>query len=463
MPCGMLDAYLDLHLINAVKLSNQLSTTQGHVGDMKLETTSRTWALKIGLISMTAVASILGACGGSSPDNAGPDNSGSSSSGVGSGNPSPVSVIYTFGRTDQDVVNPQYLIQGSNGTLYGLASVGDPNTAPSAGDGPANGGIFSVSLQGSENVISSFASIAGLAPDIDGTLVMGSDGNLYGTTSVGGPAFVGVFYKLTLAGAVTVLHTFGSSATDGAHPTGALIEGTDGNFYGITNSGGANDIGSGGDGTVFKISPDGTESVLYSFGGATGDGKSPIAGLVQGTDGNFYGVTSAGGSSGYGTVFSVSPTGSETVLYSFVSSYGLYLRAVSSLVQGGTLIQANDGNFYLTTEAGGTSNSGTVFRITPQGIGSVLYSFGSFSTDGVDPGPLLQGSDGNLYGTTMVGGTAGAGTLFELSFSGAETLLYSFGTEPDLASPTALLEGMDGHLYGTAGSVFKVSAVIPGK
>ena len=428
---------------------------------MKLETTNWTWALKIGLISMTAAASILGACGGSSPDNAG-----TSSSGVGSSNPSPVSVIYTFGQTDQDVVNPQYLIQGSNGTLYGLASVGDPNTAPSAGDGPANGGIFSVSLQGSENVISSFASIAGLAPDIDGTLVMGSDGNLYGTTSVGGPAFVGVFYKLTLAGAVTVLHTFGSSATDGAHPTGALIEGTDGNFYGITNSGGANDIGSGGDGTVFKISPDGTESVLYSFGGATGDGKSPIAGLVQGTDGNFYGVTSAGGSSGYGAVFSVSPAGSEAVLYSFVSSYGLYARVVSSLVQGGTLIQANDGNFYLTTEAGGTSNNGTVFRITPQGSGSVLYSFGGSSTDGVDPGPLLQGSDGNLYGTTAAGGAAphgGFGTLFELSLSGAETVLYSFGTDPDLASPTALLEGMDGHLYGTAGSAFKVSAVIPGK
>jgi hypothetical protein len=109
---------------------------------MKLETTNRPRALKIGLISMTAAASILSACGGSSPDNVG-----TSSSGAGSSSPSPVSVIYTFGQTDQDVVNPQYLIQGSDGTLYGVASVGDPNTAPSAGDGPANGGIFSVSLQ----------------------------------------------------------------------------------------------------------------------------------------------------------------------------------------------------------------------------------------------------------------------------------------------------------------------------
>jgi uncharacterized repeat protein (TIGR03803 family) len=429
---------------------------------MKIETTNRTWALKIGLISMTAAASVLSACGGSSPDNAG-----TSSSGVGSSNPSPVSVIYTFGQTDQDVINPQYLIQGSEGTLFGVAGAGDPNTSPSAGDGGGNGGIFSVSPQGNENVISSFGSIVGLAANIDGNLVMGTDGNLYGTTSVGGPGFVGVFYKLTLAGAVTVIHAFDSSATDGAHPTGTLIEGTDGNFYGITNSGGANDIESGGDGTVFKITPDGTESVLYSFGGTTGDGKSPIAGLVQGTDGNFYGVTSAGGSSGYGAVFSVSPAGSEAVLYSFVSSYGLYVREVPSLVQGGTLIQANDGNFYLTTEAGGTSNNGTVFRITPQGSGSVLYSFGSLSTDGVDPGPLLQGSDGNLYGTTAAGGTAphgGFGTLFELSLSGAETVLYSFGTtDSDLASPTALLEGTDRHLYGIAGSVFMVSAVIPGK
>jgi uncharacterized repeat protein (TIGR03803 family) len=429
---------------------------------MKIETTNRTWALKIGLISMTAAVSVLSACGGSSPDNAG-----TSSSGVGSSNPSPVSVIYAFGQTDQDVINPQSLIQGSEGTLFGVAGAGDPNTSPSAGDGGGSGGIFRVSLQGNENVISSFGSIVSAAAAIDGNLVMGTDGNLYGTTSVGGPGFVGVFYKLTLAGAVTVLHAFGSSATDGAHPTGALIEGTDGNFYGITNSGGAHDIESGGDGTVFKIAPDGTESVLYSFGGTTGDGKSPIAGLVQGTDGNFYGVTSAGGSSGYGAVFSVSPAGSEAVLYSFVSSYGLFVREVPSLVQGGTLIQANDGNFYLTTEAGGTSNNGTVFRITPQGSGSVLYSFGSLSTDGVDPGPLLQGSDGNLYGTTAAGGTAphgGLGTLFELSLSGAETVLYSFGTtDSDLASPMALLEGMDGHLYGIAGSLFMVSAVIPGK
>jgi uncharacterized repeat protein (TIGR03803 family) len=105
--------------------------------------------------------------------------------------------------------------------------------------------------------------------------------------------------------------------------------------------------------------------------------------------------------------------------------------------------------------------------LPPQGSGSVLYSFGSFSTDGGDPGPLLQGSDGNLYGTTAAGGTAshgGSGTLFELSLSGAETVLYSFGTtNSDLASPTALLEGTDGHLYGIAGSVFMVSAVIPGK
>jgi uncharacterized repeat protein (TIGR03803 family) len=422
------------------------------------------------LVTAATAASILAACGGSSPSDV-TDSSGSTPTGP---SPAPISVIYAFGQSNNDLISPNNLIQAADGTLYGATAAGDPIAGPgiSGGEGAGNGGVFSVTPTNGEKVILSFESLEAVAPGSYSNLVIGTDGNFYGTIShtLSG----GIFFKLTPTGVATTLYSFGASTTDGAGPTGTLVQGIDGNFYGITNGGGSNDVDTGGDGTVFKITPDGIETIIYSFGSTSADCKSPVAGLLQATDGNFYGVSSRGGAYGFGAVFSITAAGQESVLYSFTSSYALSV-AVPGSGPGGTLIQANDGNFYFTTAAGGTTNNGTIFRITPQGGGSVLYSFGSTNTDGVGPGPLLQGSDGNLYGATAFGGTdphGGVGTVFEVSLSGEETVLYSFGTNgTESYHPWSLLEGIDGHLYGTTqfggayngGAVFMLSGTIPGK
>jgi uncharacterized repeat protein (TIGR03803 family) len=216
-------------------------------------------------------------------------------------------------------------------------------------------------------------------------------------------------------GTETTLYSFGSSLTDGANPNG-LVQGSDGNFYGTTEYGGTNNIADDGDGTVFRISPSGTETSLYSFGSSPTDGTEPTVGLVQGSDGNFYGTTEVGGMNGVpyggaGTVFRISPSGTYTNLYSFGSSPTDGIGPVAGLVQG------SDGNFYGTTTFGGTNlYDGTVFRISPSGTATTLYSFVGYPTDGQRPyAGLIQGSDGYFYGTTGSGGTTDNGTVFKLT------------------------------------------------
>ena len=225
-----------------------------------------------------------------------------------------------------------------------------------------------------------------------------------GSTSVsaalGGVTSPTVTLTVTAQGE-SVLYSF-TGGTDGGSPGAGLIQGSDGNFYGTTQVGGAS-----GYGTVFKVTPAGVETVLYSFGGGT-DGSYPYAGLTQGADGNFYGTTEQGGANSLGTIFKVTPAGVETVLWTFgggTDGHNPY----------GTLIQGADGNFYGTTFQGGTNNHGTIFEITPAGIETVLYSFGGVPyTDGWFPqGGLIQGADGNFYGTTEAGGANGYGTVFK--------------------------------------------------
>jgi uncharacterized repeat protein (TIGR03803 family) len=197
-----------------------------------------------------------------------------------------------------------------------------------------------------------------------------------------------------------VLHSFVGGTTDGGSPMAALIQGTDGNFYGTTSSGGTS-----GQGTVFKITAAGVETVLYAFAGGTADGSSPHAALIEGADGNFYGITSGGGTSSQGTVFKVGPTGAASVLYSFAGG----------TADGGgpnaALIQGSDGNFYGTSANGGFDNQGTLFEVTPGGLETVLYYF-SGGPDGRNPGGLIQGIDGIFYGTTTNGGSSNLGTVF---------------------------------------------------
>ncbi len=283
--------------------------------------------------------------------------------------------------------------------------------------------------------------------DPSAPLVQGSDGDFYGTTlgnyyspGVGTNQYGSVF-KITPSGTLTALHDF--SSTDGATPYAGLAQGSDGNFYGVTYYGGGSN-----DGTVFKITPTGTLTTLYSFSGT--DGANPLGGLVQGSDGNFYGATWYG-ANGNGTVFKITPSGTLTTLYSFSGTDG----------SGpfGSLVEGSDGNFYGTTGGGGSGNGGTVFKITPSGTLTTLYSFSG--TDGSYPyGGLALGSDGNFYGTTISGGTSNYGTVFNMTPSGTLTTLYSFsGADPYVYG--GLVQGSDGNFYGTtyAGGTYGVGTV----
>jgi len=287
--------------------------------------------------------------------------------------------------------------------------------------------------------------------DPSASLLQASDGNFYGTTFGGGSHNAGTVFKITPSGTVTPLYSFCSqpSCADGSHPYAGLLQGSDGNFYGTTINGGA--YGSSclnvGCGTVFKITPSRTLTTLHSFSGGS-DGANPYAGLVQGTDGNLYG-TASGGGAGQGTIFKVTPSGTLTTLHSFD-----YLDGQSPYAG---LVQASDGNFYGTTFYGGPYGEGTVFKMTPSGMLTTLYSFGGF--DGLFPwAALVQASDGNFYGTASAGGAhcpgqGPCGTVFKITPTGTLTTLYNFCSQPDCTdgeTPYAgLVQATDGDFYGT--------------
>ncbi len=212
--------------------------------------------------------------------------------------------------------------------------------------------------------------------------------------------------------------------------------GSDGNFYGITSFGGSN-----GKGTVFKITPTNTITTLVNFNST--NGSFPKAGLIQGSDRNFYGTTNRGGSSDFGTVFKITSTGSLTTLVNFTATDG------SAPTAG--LVQGNDGNFYGTTYSGGTSNKGTVFRLTADGILTTMVNF--TATTGSNPTAcLVQGSDGNFYGTTHNGGTSSRGTVFKMTAGGTFTTLVNFNNTNGSYPDAGLLQASDGNFYGTTGS-----------
>jgi uncharacterized repeat protein (TIGR03803 family) len=343
------------------------------------------------------------------------------------------------------------LVQGINGSFYGTTFGGGANSL---------GTVFEITAGGTLTTLYSFCSQTNCT---DGSgpfagLVQASDGSLYGTTYYGGAYGYGfgTVFKITPGGTLTTLHSFAGTVLgatgDGAYPRGGLIQATDGNFYGTTSGGGVADSG-----TVFEITAGGTLTTLYSFCSLAdcADGSGPDVGLVQAGDGSFYGTTDSGGTHGGGTVFQISAAGNLTTLYSFCSQ--------TNCTDGGYpnagLVQGADGNFYGTTDEGGAHGEGTVFQISAAGSLTTLYSFCSQTscTDGGYPNAgLVQATDGNFYGTTMNGGTTDyAGTVFEITAGGTLTTLYSFCSQTnctDGSDPYAgLVQATDGNLYGTTG------------
>src|ERR1035441_9868316 len=245
---------------------------------------------------------------------------------------------------------------------------------------------------------------------------------------------------------------------DGAGSKAGLVQTTNGGLYGTTYGGGAN-----GYGTVFRITPGGTLTTLYSFCSQTtcAGSSGPLAELVQAANGSLYGTTAYGGAGGSaGTIFKITPAGTLTTLHSFKAS-------PDGAVPSGGLVQAANGDFYGTAVGVGANNFGTVFKITPGGTLTTLYRFCSQAncTDGSGPsGGLVQATDGDLYGTTEYGGANGVGTVFRIPPGGALTTLYSFcfltqsgctdGNEPY----TGLVQDTNGDFYGTTGdTIFRLS------
>jgi uncharacterized repeat protein (TIGR03803 family) len=398
-------------------------------------------------------------------------------------------VLHSFDGTDG--TNPQAaVIQASDGNFYGTTVGGGAN---------GGGSVFKLTPSGTLTTLYSFCSQANCADGAEPVagVIQASNGNFYGTTHIGGAnqsaddgSGGGTAFQLTPSGTLTTLHSFCSQANcaDGKLPAAGLIQAGDGNFYGTTSGGGAN-----GGGTVFKLTPSGTLITIYSFCSigdpSTGfclDGQVPQGGVTQGSDGNFYGATVWGGPNfpspfGDGTVFQLTPSGSLTTLYSFCS-VGTYPDCSDGFWPFARLIEGSDGNFYGAAGGGGAAGygdiGGTVFKLTPSGAVTTLYSFCSKGsavecTDGYEPwAGLTQGSDGNFYGTTLHGGANsldGSGTVFEITPSGSLTTLYSFCSQvncADGANPFAgVLQGGDGNLYGATagggtnndGTVFELS------
>jgi len=288
-----------------------------------------------------------------------------------------------------------------------------------------------------------------------GIIAQGRDGNLYTTSNMGGSTFIGDIYKIAPTGAITEIYSFDGSL--GCYPFSGLTLGLDGNFYGTQTQ-----CSGPGHGSVFKVTPGGSVTTLYFF--MNSDGAGPYAPPIQGADGNFYGTTNSGGlplcgfGAGCGTIYKLTPSGQLTSVHQFDVTHG-YLP-IAPLVQG------TDGNFYGTAEFGGTNNAGVIFKITPSGF-SVLHNFDS--TDGNSPiGPLIQANDGNFYGTTEFGGTTNndAGVIFKMTPAGTLTVLHSLNGSSDGAFPEAgLVQASDGNFYGVAqdrgsggfGTIFKIT------
>jgi uncharacterized repeat protein (TIGR03803 family) len=319
--------------------------------------------------------------------------------------------------------------------LYGTTYFGGTNNL---------GTVYTLAKDGAESVLHSFGSGSDGA-DPEAGLVADAKGNLYGTTYNGGTEDRGTVFKITPKGHETVLYSFCPNyphCTDGFNVSSSLILDSKGNLYGTTYAGGADSLG-----TIFEVTPDGTETVLYSFKGGD-DGADPSAGLIVDASGNFYGTTYDGGASDLGTVFELAANGTESVLYSFKGGSDGE-NPVASLILDG------QGNLYSTTYSGGSSDNGTVFKLAPDGTETVLYTFAGGS-DGTSPdSSVAMDKKGNLYSSTLYGGNMtdcggnGCGTTFKLAPDGTKTILHAFAGSDGAQPSGSLLAGKKGEFFGT--------------
>lgn len=386
--------------------------------------------------------------------------------------------VYSFaamnadGQTNPDGAHPgAALTPGSGGVLYG--------TARDGGSG-GTGTVFKLMPPAALTTLYAFAALNpdgrhnqhGAHPNA--ALTVGANGKLYGTTVTGGSGGTGTVFQITPKGTLTTLHNFapipaGKTANaDGAHPNASVVFGSDGALYGTTSDGGA-----GGTGTVFRLTLSGALTTLHAFGKLTAptsaynsDGAFPYCALVQGTDGLFYGMTSLGTGGGNGTLFKVSASGVFATVHAF-SAY-----TVDGACGAGLLL-SRDGSFYGTTFYGGVNGAGEMLQLTASGTLNALYSFPlldfqNFNTDGAYPGPLFEASDGALYGTTCAGAASGYGTVFRLSKSGALTTLHAFAPPDGYEALGGLCQTSNGLLYGATarggagdtGTLYRLSAPV---
>jgi len=358
-------------------------------------------------------------------------------------------VLHSFSTTGEDGQNPADTLLLANGKLYGTTLFGGLHSS--------NGTIFQMDLKGNEVVLYRFDGTNGSA--LEAGVVRDAAGNLYGTASGGGAYNLGTVFKLDPAGTLTVLHNF-TGGTDGANPfAGVTLDGK-GNLYGTAIYGGDLNCGGGsGCGTVFRVDGSGKFSVLYAFTGGNDGGIPYVGSLLLDSAGNLIGTTIGGGTYGQGTIFKVHPDGSETTLYSFTGG-----RDGGEPYSG--LIVDGQGNLKGTTLEGGSAGIGTVFKLSATGQEKVLYTFSQPADGEGDYGRLLLDTKGNLYGTTTYGGTDGVGLVFEISPDGTETVLHNFVESTDGGIPVGgLVMDSQGNLYGTAqvggahgvGTVFKIA------
>lgn len=360
-----------------------------------------------------------------------------------------LTTLFSFTNLSKGAVPAARLVQGPDGSFYGTTEQGGAYSL---------GTVFKINSTGVFSNLLSFTGTGGAYPGAAPVagLIWGADGNLYGTTQYGGTSNNGTVFGLTTNGAFTSLVSFSGTngAYIGANPAAGLAWGTNaglGALYGTTQYGGTNDIINGGDGTIFVVTTNSLFTNLVSFTGTNGPflGANPVGDLVRGTNGSLYGTTWYGGTNdlanyGDGEIFRLLPSGIFRPIYSFNTVDGASPQAGLTL--------GKDGNFYGTTYYGGTFSAGTIFKMTSAGVLATLASFNN--VNGANPqAALVQGLDGNFYGTATVGGTNSSyGTVFQLTSGGALSALINFAGTNGRYPVAGLIQGTDGNFYGTTPS-----------